>query len=197
MKFFYRIMLAAIFMAIASAPVQAQFKIGPRVGLEINKLHFSEDAFKSDNRAGFTGGIEAEFTVPVINLGFDASLMYVRRTAEFMEKQTDIKKSSDYIAIPVNVKYKFPVPVVKPYIFTGPEFAFNTSGRAISEAYRNKKTDVSWNFGFGVELISHLQVGASYGIGLTKLSHKAGITGESADIPARNNYWTVTAAWLF
>ncbi len=199
MTTFGRIFAVVALVIAAAIPASAQFKFGPRLGLEVNSLHFNSKLFDSDNQAGFTGGIEAEFTVPVVGVGFDASVMYVRRNARFMQENSkdDTNVPRDYIAIPVNLKYKFGLPVIKPYLFTGPEFAFLTSGRAINDALRSKKTDVSWNFGLGVELINHLQVSASYGIGITKATEWVGIAGGGDKIDGKNRYWTVTAAWLF
>ncbi|MCM1111599.1 MAG: porin family protein [Clostridium sp.] len=194
------IFAAVAFVLLAAMPAAAQFKIGPRVGMNVNSLHFNKEVFNDDNRAGFTGGLMTEFTVPLVGIGLDASVMYVRRDAKWMEENTTINAKRDYIAIPVNLKYKLNVPainhIVRPFLTTGPEFAFLTSGKAINQAFRNKKTDISWNFGLGVELISHLQIAASYGIGLNKaVEAVSGAT--TVGIEGKNRYWTVTAAWLF
>jgi hypothetical protein len=83
-------------------------------------------------------------------------------------------------------------------VFTGPEFSFLTSKTAINEAWKNKKMNVSWNIGAGVQLFNHLQIGASYGLGVSKAAEKIGVTVNSEEtIEGKNNYWTVTAAWLF
>ncbi len=195
------ILLAAVLALVSVVPAQAGFRFGPRVGLEVNKLHFNEDLFTSDNRAGFTGGLQFEVS-GLFGFGVDASVMYVRRSAEFMSQNEDVTaKNRDYIDIPINVKYKFSLPLVSkvlaPYVFTGPDFAFLTSGTGINEAWKSKKVDVAWNFGLGVELVSHLQVSASYGIGISKAAEMIGVTGGKQDIDGKNRYWTVTAAWLF
>lgn len=195
------ILLAAVLALVSVVPAQAGFRFGPRVGLEVNKLHFNEDLFTSDNRAGFTGGLQFEVS-GLFGFGVDASVMYVRRSAEFMSQNEDVTaKNRDYIDIPINIKYKFSLPLVSkvlaPYVFTGPDFAFLTSGTGINEAWKSKKVDVAWNFGLGVELVSHLQVSASYGIGISKAAEMIGVTGGKQDIDGKNRYWTVTAAWLF
>ena len=195
------ILLAAVLALVSVVPAQAGFRFGPRVGLEVNKLHFNEDLFTSDNRAGFTGGLQFEVS-GLFGFGVDASVMYVRRSAEFMSQNEDVTaKNRDYIDIPINVKYKFSLPLVSkvlaPYVFTGPDFAFLTSGTGINEAWKSKKVDVAWNFGLGVELVSHLQVSASYGIGISKAAEMIGVIGGKQDIDGKNRYWTVTAAWLF
>lgn len=192
------------FMAIAIAlmvmmPAMAQFKIGPRLGVDINSLHFNKDVFQEDNRAGFTGGLQAEFMIPGLGFGFDASVMYVRRSATFTDNQrTEV--NADYIEIPVNLKYKLGLPllsrILKPYVFTGPSFSFLTSRRFFSD-FVNKKSDTAWNFGFGVELINHLQLSASYAVGMSKALDVFHLSNEDANINGKNRYWTVTAAWLF
>lgn len=176
-------------------PAMAQFSIGPRMGVALNTLELNKNAIGSDNRAGFTAGLQAEVMIPMVNFGFDASVMYVRRTSELLSNQSIDR---DYIEIPINLKYKFGLPVVgslvSPYIFTGPSFAFKVSGEDFSNFIHEKKCNMSWNFGFGLQLIKHLQVGASYGIGLSKV---ADFVVENVDVEAKHNGWTITAAWLF
>ncbi|MBO5054069.1 MAG: PorT family protein [Muribaculaceae bacterium] len=205
MKNFKRLLIAVIAIVALTMPAHAEFKIGPRVGLTVNSLKFSDDLWSSDNRAGFTGGLQVEFTAPVIGIGMDASVMYVRRDSKFYQEDANgetsyTNLSKDWIEIPLNLKWKINIigigKIIKPYIFTGPSFAFLTSSKAISEAWESKKFDVSWNFGFGAELINHLQIGASYGIGMTKAAKHLGISN-GGDVTGRNKYWTVTAAWLF
>lgn len=203
MRKFQRILMAfAMVMAVALAlPASAKFMIGPRVGLAVNDLKFSSDLWDGENRAGFTGGLQCELSLP-LGIAFDASVMYVRRDSRFIEESSneEVKMSKDWIEIPINFKYKIGLPVVgkiiTPYLFTGPSFAFLASSRAINEAWKSNKFDVSWNVGAGVQLFSHLQVGASYGFGMTKLAkHVVGANG--GDVNGKNRYWTVTAAWLF
>ena len=203
-----RLALAAVIavMTLAMAmPANAQFfKFGPKVGLNLNKFSFDKSTFTDDsNRAGFTGGLMVEFTVPIVGVGVDLSAMYVRRSGEWMNEQKVEKVNRDYFEIPVNLKWKINVPVInnicRPFLTTGPSFAFLTSKEAISDAFKNKKTDVAWNFGFGVELVKHLQLHASYGLGLSKTVTgilPGGVEGTS-NIEGKNRYWTVTAAWLF
>ena len=209
MKKIYRLIIVLTLLVGCALTSNAQFSIGPRVGIAVNKLRFNEGLFDSDNQAGFTGGLEAEFMIPAVNLGVDLSVLYVRRNSQFMAQyettdantQEVVKAKNDYIDIPLYLKWKIGLPlvgkIVTPYVFTGPDFAFLTSKTAINEAWNNKKVDVAWNFGLGVQLFSHLQVGASYGIGMSKAAEKVGVTGGQQEIQGKNRYWTVTAAWLF
>lgn len=215
MKKLKALTLTIAMIMVAAMPAMAQFRIGPRVGVAVNSMRLDKDVFNNDNRAGFTGGVQAEFTIPVINLGFDLSVMYVHRVSDSNYKGNQLKpsddptadllnsnryKKRDYIEIPLNIKYKIGLPlvgkIISPYVFTGPSFAFLASKKAITDAYENKSFDVAWNFGIGLQLFTHLQVGASYGLGMTKtVSALTPINGTKVD--SKNNYWTITAAWLF
>lgn len=205
-----QILIAVALIVTVAVPATAQFKFGPRLGVAINNLHFSskqdavKDLISTDNRAGFTGGLMAEFTAPVIGIGVDASLMYVRRSVKTIDSEdpnVDNKVlKRDYFEIPINLKYKFSLPVagnaVSPFLTTGPSFAFATSKEAIKEAYKNKAVDVAWNIGLGVEFVKHLQIAASYGFGISKsLTKYVGIN--DTDVEGKTRCWTITAAYLF
>ncbi len=197
-----RLIAVVAVLAIVGAlmPAQAQFRFGPKLGVTVSELHFNSSTFDSNNRAGFTAGAMMEFTVPVAGWGFDASVMYVRRNSRWMTENGVSKDNRDYIDIPLNFKWKINIPlinsIVRPYLATGPSFSILTSRRSAEEAYRNRKFDTAWNFGFGAELFKKAQVGASYGLGLTKALKTVGATGTS-NINGRNRYWTITAAYLF
>ena len=100
------ILIVALIASVATA--QAQFRFGVKAGVAINELKFNESAFNSGNRAGFTGGVMAEFTVPVIGVGCDASVMYARRSFETVTDNTTSHKSN----------YKIPKSVSNPAAMT-------------------------------------------------------------------------------
>lgn len=200
MKVLHRIAALAVAAAMAM-PAMAQFSIGPRVGINTNELHFDQSVLNADNRVGVNAGLEAEFMIPVVNFGFDLSVMYVHRSSEFMRENNLEKLSQNYIDIPLNLKYKIGLPAVgnliSPYIFTGPSFSFLASKKNVNEFIEKKTCDIAWNFGLGVQLVKHLQIGASYGLGLTKAVDFVTSDHQNAGIEGKNRYWTVTAAWLF
>lgn len=211
-KVFFSVALMAIVMLLSSVSAEAQLKFGIKAGAAINDLKFSENVLSKENRAGFTGGLMLEFTVPVIGVGCDVSAMYVHRTVNLentpgYEELTSEQKDAlgrDYIDIPLNLKYKLSLPVVgsiiKPFVTTGPSFAFLVSKNDLKEFINNKKCDIAWNFGFGVELLSKVQLAASYGLGITKTVYTltgSGTDASSYQIEGKNRYWTITAAYLF
>ena len=202
------ILVIAVCLAFITPPLysHAEFRIGPRAGVDISHLHFNKDIFSSENRLGFTGGLQAEVNLP-LGFSFDLSAMYVRRsTAGSLNIDGDIVTTDshrDYVNVPVNVRWKLSIGAVgkfiSPYIFTGPDFAFLLSDNvAVGEDFESRKTDISWNVGFGLELFRHLQLSATYGMGLTDLKNiNANIGSWINDLKAKNNNWTLTAAWMF
>lgn len=200
MKSLRKAFVVAVFSILAIVPSYAQFSFGPKVGVAVNNLHFNKDVLDTDNRAGFTGGLMLQFIVPVANIGFDASVMYVHRSASLdLDLNGNTKSFSngrDYIDIPVNLKWMIGLPlvgkIITPYIFTGPSFSFLVSKKDVEDFVENKTCDIAWNLGAGVQLFTKLQIGASYGWGLTKA-----VTGKNDKIDGKNRYWTITAAYLF
>lgn len=196
MKIAKRIILVVVLIASFTLPANAQFRFGFKAGMAINELKFNESAFNAGNRNGFTGGIMAEFTIPVIGVGGDVSALYARRSFEITENNLTAKVNRDYINIPVNFKYKIQIPVVSkiitPFLTTGPDFSILVSKKNVEDAMRNRKFDTAWTVGGGLQLFNHLQVAATYGWGLTKST-----TDNDNALYGRNRCWTVTAAYLF
>lgn len=198
-----KIMLTLMMVLVCAGAASAQFRFGIKAGLNVNSLHFNKDLFESDNQCGFTAGVMTEFTVPLVGLCFDLSAMYTRMNAQAeidapgVDKEGSVGKN--FLQIPLNIKYKFQIPVVasiiKPYIFTGPELSVKLDNKTW-ENLKTKTCQWAWNVGIGVELIKHLQVSGSYGFGMNNVVKS--FTGANAsDMDLKNNYWTVTAAWLF
>lgn len=194
--------LFAILMGASAAQAGGLFKFGPKVGLTVNDLHFSNKVFDGSNQAGWTGGLMTEFRVPVIGIGADLSVMYVRRNTKFLvDNEISAKNNRDYFEIPLNLRYNFGLPVVgkvlTPYVALGPSVSFLTSKKSL-EDLRNRAVDWAFNFGIGVQLINHIDVSARYGLGLTKAMHTfTNVGGTAAGIEGKNRYWTVSVAYLF
>ena len=203
MKSIKRIIAVVIACVAIAAPASAQFSFGIKAGLNVDDMKFNNDILTDiyDNHVGWNVGVMAEFSLPILGLGVDASLLYANRNVDFAEKNLS------YIDLPINLKWKINIPavakVVKPYIATGPSFSFLANKDAIVEAWESQAVDVDWNVGIGVELFSHLQIGASYGWGLTNTIKTAEkYTGTDfgtglINLEGKSNCWTISAAYLF
>ena len=197
------LILVALMAIFVSVPASAEFRFGVKAGLNINKLHLSNfgDNVSSDNRCGFTAGVMTEFTVPIIGIGADLSLMYTHMNERINDAGDKGSINKNFLEIPLNLKYKFNIPVVasiiKPMVYTGPTLALKLDKSAIDDL-KTKTAQWGWNLGIGVELIKHLQISGGYTFGINNFEKKTGLVDEVIkDVKLKNNYWTVTAAWLF
>ena len=142
-----------------------------------------------------------EFTVPIIGIGADLSLMYTHMNERINDAGDKGSINKNFLEIPLNLKYKFNIPVVasiiKPMVYTGPTLALKLDKSAIDDL-KTKTAQWGWNLGIGVELIKHLQISGGYTFGINNIVKKTGLVDEVIkDVKLKNNYWTVTAAWLF
>ncbi len=208
MKKIRHLFVAMLLAMVSVAGAQAQFRFGVKAGVAVNKLSFDKSTFDSDNRAGFTGGVMAEFTVPVINLGFDASVLYAQRSVDVYDNAGNISDTDHrgYIDIPINFKWKMSIlgtgKIIAPFLTTGPDFSFLCSKQNFKDAWNSRKFDFAWNIGAGVQLLNKIQVAASYGFGLTNSANA--LHGSDAvddlknlNFKGKNRSWTITLAYLF
>lgn len=201
MKSYKKVLTVLLIAVFGMGAAQAQLRFGVKAGLNLNSLHLSNlnQNFEDDNKCGYTLGVMTEFQVPIVGLCFDLSAMYTRMNSEITTNDgEDAAYNKNFLEIPVNLKYKFGLPVVSsvftPYIFTGPTFAFKLDKNSSDEKFKTKGTQVAWNIGVGFELIRHLQISGSYGFGINNIAQNW-VDVDNAKV--KNNYWTVTAAWLF
>lgn len=196
---------AALVAGVQSASAGGPLRFGVKAGVNVNEMKFNESAFDASNRSGFTGGVTLQFVAPILNIGVDASVMYTHRQNRIYfteDGETEgITSNSDYIEIPVNFRWNISVPliskVVTPYLFTGPDFSFLMSNKNVKNAWNNRTFDLGWNFGLGLRFVDHLEIGASYGLGITNSASADNALYGKNLADGKNRFWTITAAWLF
>lgn len=184
------VMLLIALMGVSAA--EAKLRFGVKLGTNIDHLSTNvKSNFSKNNRAGFTGGVMAEYMTPLLGFGFDLGVQYAYMNSE-------ISDNKNFLEIPLNLKYKIGLPVVgkiiSPYIFTGPSFDFKLDKNTM-EDIKTKTFQAVWNVGLGLEFFSHLQIGASYGFGMNTIAKKVIAGSELQNY--HNNYWTISAAYLF
>lgn len=185
--------IACLALAI---PAQAQIKFGVKAGLNVSKLHLSENIVSKDNRAGFFVGPTAEFTLPLLGLGIDGSVLYNQFGVD-SEEGTSTKKS---IEIPINLRWTVGFSsLVGAYVAVGPQFGFNVGDRWFDEVCEFKKNTTSFNVGAGLKLLGHLQVGANYNFALKDNGkiHRGDIEDLTTIGGFKQNTWQVSVAYLF
>ncbi|GKG73746.1 PorT family protein [Parabacteroides sp. AM58-2XD] len=193
-------LVLVILMVFIAVPAKSQLKFGIKGGVNISSVHMNSDILKADNVTGFQIGPMIETTIPLIGIGLDAAILYSQKGMDVKsEAGTSTNVKTDYIDVPVNLKWKFGLPIIKGYLAAGPYIGFRVGGDKFWEIpgsvvgqVKAKNFSAGLNFGAGVELISHLQVGINYGLGLTD-----NYSAEKYDMNARNRGWSITAAILF
>lgn len=203
MNTFKKTILVALIAVFTFGAADAKIRFGVKAGLNLNSLHLNslKENFEDNNGTGWTAGLMTEFQVPIIGLGFDLSLMYTRMNADLEYEATRQTVSNhNFIEIPLNLKYKISIPavgsIIAPYVFTGPDFAFKLDKNTFDD-FKTKTCQVAWNVGLGLELVKHLQIGASYGFGINNIISKLPVGINAESFKSHNNYWTITAAYLF
>lgn len=185
-------------MALVTVPAKAQLRFGVKGGVNISSVHFNSDILNADNVTGFQIGPMIETTIPLVGVGLDAAILYSQKGLGVGSEEI----KTDYIDVPVNLKWKFGLPIVKAYLAAGPYIGFRVGGDkiwdVIGEQIEAKSFSAGLNFGAGVELWSHLQVGFNYGLGLTDNYSSTALSGISSEkTTGKNRGWAITAAILF
>ncbi len=193
-----KIVLFTLLLALCTGlSAQAKFGWGVKAGANVDKMSFSKDILNTHNRCGITAGLTAEYIAPVLGLGADLSLMYTYMTTSVAGEDVN----GNFIEIPLHLKYKIGIPaissILSPYVFTGPNLAVKLDKKAFG---RTRDCQWGWDLGIGLELIRHLQIGAGYTFGMNnidKIKMFDSVGNVTKDVKVKNNYWTITAAWMF
>ena len=208
MKQIKRLIVTILMVLAISLPASAQFRFGLKAGVAVNTLSFNTDLFQSSNRAGFTGGAIIEYNIPVVNLGIDASVLYVNRAVNVTgETEAGVivseNKNRSYIDIPINLKWKIDLPIVGrwilPFVTTGPDFSILLTKDSFTaenlQNFSSKSVDFAWNIGVGLELFKHIQIAANYGFPVGE--QITGHINNHEALYSNNQCWTITATYLF
>jgi len=209
-RIFSLALIAFSVFSSVSARADEPLKFGLKAGLNVSDFHFSSDVFDKTNQAGWFFGPTVKFTLPVVGLGMDASVLYDYRSAKLDYESEKKTVKQHQIAVPVNVRYAIGLgSTANIFFFAGPQVAFNVGGKDFQwtkgSNYALKKSNFSINLGFGVTALKHLQVSANYNVACGKA---ADVTWKSATQAAggalglnkkssHNNSWQIGVAYFF
>lgn len=195
------VLAVALLMAL---PAQAQFHFGLKGGLNISKVSFSQDIVDGDNRTGFFVGPMAEFTIPVVGLGFDVAALYNQADARVSLAGHQVASETlKSIEVPINLKWSFGLgSTLGAYLAAGPQFGFNVGDGHFTDAFDMKTCYTSFNVGAGVKLLRHIQVGVNYNFGISKMAKfvadQADWDYEGSNLgDMKKNTWQISLAYLF
>ncbi|MDR1880579.1 MAG: PorT family protein [Tannerellaceae bacterium] len=193
--------IGVVIMAFTAVSAHAQIRFGVKGGANISTVRFSKEIANADNVTGFHIGPMIEAMVPYVGLGIDAAILYSQKGVYVVADGRSRSLNNDFIEIPVNVKWKFGIPIIKAYLAAGPYVDFCVSGDKLWEMPSNVKSQFETktfsagvNLGAGVELLKHLQVGFYYSLGLT---NNYSIKKVDLAKAGKDRTWVISAAFLF
>lgn len=200
------VLVAALTMTAQAQRVQ----FGVKGGLNLTKMSVSKDVIKSDNQAGFYIGPTLKIALP-LSFSVDVAALYDQRSAKVALDDNsqpvllgegamnvgDEKIKQKSIQIPVNARYNIGIgSEAGIYLAVGPQFGFPVGDKVYNTKlgeYTLKSSNLSFNFGAGVYLLDHLEIGFSYNLA----AGKSGEFKNAGDIDTHNNAWQIGAAIYF
>jgi hypothetical protein len=194
----------AIFSLVLISTVRADIRLGVKAGVNLASTSFNKDILKSANFTGFQVGPTVEFSLPVTGLGIDAAVLYSQQGLKL--KGANFKERQSTLDIPVNLKFKLGVlSDLGVYLAAGPYVSFKLSGnnfslitRDVKNEFKNKTFGAGLNFGAGVELLKHLQVGVNYKLGLTDEYKSLDRSASNLrNLKGKTRVWSITTTYFF
>jgi hypothetical protein len=195
---------------MTGAAVNAQVRFGAKGEVGINTPSLTKDVYSVENMNSYKIGPVAEFTLPLIGLGLDVSLLYSNEKMKVNKVNDEEKKvridelTSHYIDVPLNLKYRIGLlSLLKVYLAAGPYMQIKIAGdgsEKLEDVFGDigeKKFQSGLNFGIGADIISRVQVGFNYQL---KLTDDYSVNEPKWDDALLNNnkgIWSLTASVFF
>ncbi|MFC1661846.1 outer membrane beta-barrel protein [Gemmatimonadota bacterium] len=192
------VLAGVVFLALAPVRTEAQTGtvLGFRGGISAASASFdAEDTFSKSNRTGFVGGVFLNFDLG--GLGFQVAGQYTQKGVDLDLGDAVNEFSLDYVEIPAVIKLGLPLGVIKPSVFGGAGFGFNTGCDADGQDCSDdiKSTDISGIAGADVAIYfgsTSLWADARYHFGLDSVEDAGDVVGD-----LKNRNWTFQAGLGF
>ncbi len=195
------IMTMVSFVSSALADVQFGLRAGAN-SARITGQDIQEFSDTIKNKSGLVAGIFFS-----INLGkaltIQPEILYTMKGTTLSDPNPEYsgKLYADYVEIPLLLKLKIPLPLLKPVVFAGPSVGFKLREKYVINGQNIElqeslfeNNDYGAIFGAGLDLGHHLQFDVRYSLGLKKVIST--IQGETApDI--KNGVWSATVGIAF
>ena len=209
-----RCLSLAFAFVLVSLPAVSQIRFGAKGGVNIANAKIDqaliEDAFDVENITGFQVGPTMEAMIPILGLGADIGLLYSQRGFKLKNKINEEHGNAriGYIDVPLNLKWKPSIGPIKLYVAAGPYVSVKVSQnmglKGLLEreelndffSIKSKTFSAGLNFGGGIELLKHLQIGFNYSMGLTD-DYKNDKINANSFLHPKSSVWSVLAAYYF
>lgn len=186
MRRMWAFIIAGALVAAAAQGADAQMRIGAKGGISFANMSLDPDE-DTESLLGFAGGGEVQIPLGAGGVSLQPELLYIRKGFELTDEGETFKFQTDYIEIPVMLRYDIPAASVRPYVMAGGSVAFEASCKLIAEdetvsadidcddetlGVETESTDFGILFGGGLAFPAGpgaLFVEGRYGIGLADI----------------------------
>jgi len=206
MKRMMSVLLIAAFAGLATLPqpAAAGVQFGIKAGGNMAKptgADARDPLATLQSRVGFMGGIFLSVDLSRV-LSIQSEVLYTMKGATYIandDTYTD-KLYADYIEVPMLLKLRIPIPVVRPFIFGGPTVGFKLQEKLMSNGEEIpltealfKNNDYGAIFGAGLNLGRNLMLDVRYSLGLQRVL----AVFEGAQPDYKNGVWSATIGIAF
>ena len=203
--------LVVVLAVVLSLPLKAGTPVdfGLKGGFELTEMNFSASDLREANRAGFYLGPVMKFTLPVVGLNIDASLLYSQRDLK-VDGEKILQKS---LLLGGDLRYNIGVGnALGLFVNIGPQLSLNIGDDVFywkddgqnNHQYALQNTMISFNLGLGVSFLEHFEAGIYYNIPAGKTADftwdKIGEDLKDTSwnrAKSKTNAWHVAVAYFF
>ena len=203
--------LVVVLAVVLSLPMQAGTPIGfgLKGGFELTEMNFNTSDLREANRAGFYVGPTMKFTLPVVGLTIDASLLYSQRDLK-VDGEKILQKS---LLMGGDLRYGVGIgDALGIFVNIGPQLSLNIGDDVFywkddednNHQYTFQNTLISFNLGLGVSFLNHFEAGIYYNIPAGKTADftwdKVGEDLKDTSwnrAKSKTNAWHVAVAYFF
>lgn len=203
-----------ILAALAVIPAQAQINFGVKGGLNYPNMKINYHNLTNESGIGWFVGPTLKAVVPLgpLGLGADIGAFYDERRTKTEYNGIDETIKLKSIIVPLNARLNLTIaPTFGLYVTTGPQVGFNVGHKNFNifghnseeakdnfkDTFQMKKSYFSWNFGLGLMLLKHLEIGATYNLGIGKTGEIKDMTKEEIKDSPKQKSWVFSAAYYF
>ncbi len=204
--------LVVLLTTALSANAFGDIRFGVTGGYNLTSASFDKTALtrtlEGKNGSGWFIGPKAYMDL-FAGLGIEGALHYNQREYKIAAGNLEVTEKLKSVDIPLNLKLNLTVQKVGVYLATGLQFSYglgsnkvNLSALIDNTVYKTNNLTTTWNFGAGVALGGHLDLGIGYNVALgetgEKILNSVEIKTGQKVLPAyRLNTFNVQATYYF
>ena len=204
--------LVVLLTTALSANAFGDFRFGVTGGYNLSSASFDKTTLtrtlEGKNGSGWFIGPKAYMGL-IAGLGVEGALLYNQREYKIAAGNLELTQKLKSVDIPLNLKLNLTVQKVGVYLATGPQFSYGLDGDKVNlstlidnTVYKTNNLTTTWNFGAGVALGGHLDLGIGYNVALGEMGEKilSSVdikTGQKVLPSYRLNTFNVQATYYF